>query len=178
MKKILLFAACVVAMSACNDGVNQTQSAALTQKIDSLTKVNVQKDNEINEMLSTLNDIEEGFREISEAEGRVTVARSGEGASSQARIRENMQFIQSTMAQNRELINKLRQQVRQGSITGEQLKRTIENLTSQLEEKQAELEKLRAELEAKDIHIAELDEQVAALNEDVNTIQDDNKNKQ
>ena len=179
MKKILFVAACaVVALSGCQEGVNQAQSAALTQKIDSLTKVNVQKDNEINDMLSTLNDIEEGFREISEAEGRVTVARRGEGANSTARIRENMQFIQTTMTQNRELINKLRQQVRQGSITGEQLKRTIENLTTQLEAKENELQALRAELEAKDIHIAELDEQVAQLGEDVAQLQDDNQQQQ
>ena len=178
MKRILLLAACAVALSACQEGVNQQQSAALTQKIDSLTKVNVQKDNEINDMLSTLNDIEEGFREISEAEGRVTVARRGEGANSTARIRENIQFIQNTMAQNRELINKLRQQVRQGSITGEQLKRTIENLTTQLEAKENELQALRAELEAKDIHIAELDEQVAQLGEDVAQVQDDNQQQQ
>jgi len=178
MKKVLLFAACAMALSACQDGAKQAQSAALTQKIDSLTKVSVEKDNEINEMLSTLNDIEEGFREISEAEGRVTLARSGEGATSTARIRENMQFIQNTMAQNRELINKLRQQVRQGSITGEQLKRTIENLTSQLETKEQELQALRAELEEKDIHIAELDEQVAALNEDVSTLKDANQKKE
>ncbi len=179
MKKFLFAAVCaIVAFSACQDGVNQVQSAALTQKIDSLTKVNVQKDNEINDMLSTLNDIEEGFREISEAEGRVTVARRGEGANSTARIRENMQFIQTTMAQNRELINKLRQQVRQGSITGEQLKRTIENLTTQLEAKENELQALRAELEAKDIHIAELDEQVAQLGEDVAQLKDDNQQQQ
>ena len=178
MKKILFMAACAVAMTACQDGVNTQQSAALTQKIDSLTKVNVQKDNEINDMLSTLNDIEEGFREISEAEGRVTVARRGEGSNSTARIRENMQFIQTTMAQNRELINKLRQQVRQGSISGEQLKRTIENLTTQLEAKENELQALRAELDAKDIHIAELDEQVAQLGEDMAQLQDDNQQKE
>ncbi len=178
MKRILFAAACAIALSSCQDGLNQSQSSALTQKIDSLTKVNVQKDNEINDMLSTLNDIEEGFREISEAEGRVTVARRGEGANSTARIRENMQFIQSTMSQNRELINKLRQQVRQGSITGEQLKRTIENLTTQLEAKENELQALRAELEAKDIHIAELDEQVAQLGEDVAQLQDDNQQQQ
>lgn len=178
MKKIGLFAVVCLALAACQDGVNPAQNAALTQKVDSLTKVNAQKDTEINDMLSTLNDIEEGFREISEAEGRVTVAKRGEGANSTARIRENIQFIQTTMAQNRELINKLRQQVRQGSVGSEQLKRTIENLTSQLEAKEHQLQDLRAELEAKDIHIAELDQQVATLNEDVTTLQDDNQQKQ
>ena len=37
--------------------------------------------------------------------------------------------------QNRELINKLKQQLRESSIKGDALKRTIENLTKELEEK-------------------------------------------
>ena len=127
--------------------------------------------------MDTFNDIEEGFREINEAQGRVSVAKRGEGASSAARIRENMQFIQSTMQQNRELIGKLRQRLRDSSINAEQLKRTIENLTAQLEEKNAEVEKLRAELNAKDIHINELDEQIAGLNENVASLQDEGTKK-
>jgi chromosome segregation ATPase len=124
-----------------------------------------------------MNDIEEGFREINEAEGRVALAKRGEGASSAARIRENMQFIQSTMQQNRELIGKLRQRLRESSLNTEQLKRTIDNLTAQLEEKSAELTKLRAELDAKDIHITELDEQIAGLNENVATLKDEGDKK-
>ena len=128
-------------------------------------------------MLSTLNDIQEGFREITEAEGRVTVAKQGEGATSKARIKENMQFIQTTMAQNRELINKLRQQVRQSSVKGDELKRTIENMIAQMEAKDAELAALRQELEQKDVYIAELGEQVTSLSEDVSVLKDDNAQK-
>ena len=127
--------------------------------------------------MGTLNDIEEGFREITEAQGRVAVAKRGEGASSAARIRENMEFIQTTMKQNRELINKLRQQLRESTLGGEQLKRTIENLTSQLEQKDIELKQLRDELEAKEIHIAELDETIAGLNEDVTALKEENNSK-
>jgi len=162
-----------LAMTACTLDNKKTteQDSALTQQRDSLAAIIAQKDNEINDMMSTLNDIEEGFREINEAQGRVSLAKRGEGASSAARIRENMQFIQSTMQQNRELINKLRQQLRQSTISGDQLRRTIENLTAQLEAKDKELQALRAELDAKDIHIAELDEQVAGLSESVTSLQ-------
>lgn len=177
MKKILFFGLCLMAMASCQQDNKQAQQLALNQQRDSLDKIIAQKDNEINDIIGTLNDIEEGFREISEAEGRVAVAKRGEGASSAARIRENMQFIQSTMQQNRELIGKLRQKLRESTINTEQLKRTIDNLTAQLEEKNAELQKLRAELDAKDIHISELDEQIAGLNENVANLQDEGQRK-
>ena len=177
MKKILFFGLCLMAMASCQQDNKQAQQLALNQQRDSLDKIIAQKDNEINDIMGTLNDIEEGFREISEAEGRVAVAKRGEGASSAARIRENMQFIQSTMQQNRELIGKLRQKLRESTINTEQLKRTIDNLTAQLEEKNAELQKLRAELDAKDIHISELDEQIAGLNDNVASLQDEGQRK-
>jgi chromosome segregation ATPase len=139
--------------------------------------VNVQKDNEINDMLETLNTIEDGFRAINEAQGRVTIERRGEGADATQRIRENMQFISETMNQNKELINKLRLRLRDSNTASEQLRKTLENLTAQMEEKESELAVLRQELEAKDIHIAELDEQVADLNTNVNNLTEETTKK-
>ena len=128
-------------------------------------------------MLETLNSIEDGFRAINEAQGRVTVERRGEGANASARIRENMQFIQETMNQNKELINKLRIRLRDSNTASEQLRKTIENLTAQMEAKESEIAVLREELEAKDIHIAELDEQVSQLSDDVVMLKDENAQK-
>ena len=176
MKKLLFFALALMAMTGCKQN-NKAAEEAMAQQRDSLNQIIAQKDNEINDMVGTLVDIEEGFREITEAQGRVAVAQRGEGASSAARIKENMQFIQSTMQQNRELINKLRKQLRESSLNGEQLKRTIESLTAQLQEKDEQLRALRAELEAKEIHIAELDETIAGLNEDVNALKEENTSK-
>lgn len=177
MKKLLLFAACILALGACKESVNTRQNVDLSQKIDSLNRVNIQKDNEINDMLETFNTIEEGFRAINEAQDRVTVERRGEGADANERIRENMQFIQQTLGQNKELINKLRLRLRQSSIASEQLKKTLENLTKQFNEKESELAALRSELEEKDIHIAELDEMVASLSEDVASLRDESDQK-
>ena len=178
MKKFLFFALSALMLVACKDSVNTQETADLNQRIDSLTRVNVQKDNEINDMLETLNSVEEGFRAINEAQGRVTLERRGEGASANERIKENMQFIQQTMNENKELINKLRLRVRESSIASEQLRKTIENLTAQMVEKENELKVLRDELAAKDIHIAELDEQVTQLNEDVIELKDDKARKE
>ena len=176
MKKVLFFAACLLTLAACNNGKTPSDQQELSQS-DSLQKVIAQKDNEINDMMGILNEVEEGFRLINEAENRVSVAKDGEGASRQQRIRENIQFIQQRMAENRELIAKLRNQVKNGSIKSEQLQKTIENLTKQLEDKDHQIKDLYAQLEAKDIHIEELDRTVTTLNKNVNTLQDDNAKK-
>jgi len=173
MKKLLFLALIATAMTACKQD-NKAQDAALEQQRDSLNQIIAQKDNEINDVIGMLNDIDEGFRQITEAQGRVAVAQTGEGTSPETRIRENMQFIQSTMQQNRELINKLRKQLRESTINGDQLKRTIDNLTAELEDKDQQLRALRAELEAKEIHIAELDETIAGLSEDVSALKSEN----
>ena len=177
MRKFLFFALALLALASCKDKTNTRETADLNQRIDSLNRVNVQKDNEINDMLETLNTIEDGFRAINEAQGRVTVERRGEGADAAQRIRENMQFINETMTQNKDLINKLRLRLRDSNTASEQLRKTLENLTAQLETKESELAVLRQELEAKDIHIAELDEQVSQLNEDVVMLKDENAQK-
>ena len=177
MKKLLFFAACTVAVASCNqDAVKKAEQAALQQR-DSLEQIIAQKDNAINDMMTTLSDIEEGFREITEAQNRVTLAKSGEGTNTKQRITENLQFIQSAMQQNKELINKLKQQVRESTVKGGQLKKIIDNLTQQMEVKDKQLQSLREELDKKDIHIAELDEMVSDLNTNVASLKEENTQK-
>ena len=172
----MLMGLCMAAMVACKQEQPKTDFA-LEQQRDSLNQIISQKDNEIEDMMATMNEIEVGFREISEAENRVSIAKDGEGANKQQRIRENMQFIQQTMKQNRDLINKLRRQLRESTFKGESLKQTIENLAQQLEEKNQQIQQLRAELDAKDIHISELDENIANLNTDVSNLTAENSRK-
>ncbi|MBQ6202386.1 MAG: hypothetical protein IJK50_13310 [Prevotella sp.] len=176
MRKLIVLALGGLMVASCNDGVKKAEQAALMQR-DSLEQIIAQKDNEINDMMTTLSDIEEGFREITEAQNRVTIAKEGEGTNTKLRIKENMQFIQSAMKQNKELINKLKQQVRESSVKGDQLKKIIDNLTEQMQQKDQQLQALREELDKKDIHIAELDEQVAGLNENVAALTEENTQK-
>lgn len=166
MKKVLILALSVLTLAACKDGKTEQ---ALTQN-DSLRAIVAARDSEINEMMGTLNDIQQGFAEINAAEERVTVAKQTEGADNAAAIKDNIKFIAQRMQENRELIKKLQQQLRETGFKGDEMRKTIENITAQLAKKDAELKKLRAELEAKDIHIAELDQTIEGLNEDVTNL--------
>lgn len=177
MKKFFFMVCCAaLLMTGCKDGKNAPGLASV-QQTDSLNDVIAQKDSEINEMMGTLNDIEEGFRLINEAENRVALLKNGEGTSKKQNLKENIQFIAERMKQNRELIAKLQKQLESSTLKGGQLKKTIDNLTAQLEEKDKQLLALREELDKKDIHISELDETIGNLNTNVSNLSADNQQK-
>jgi len=177
MKKLIMMAVGLVALMACTQKEKGGQESALEVLRDSLNRIIEQKDHEIDDMLGTMNEIEDGFRAINEAEQRVTIAKDGEGTTSAARIRENMQFITERMQQNRELINKLRNQLRLGSVRSEELRKTLDNLTRQLEEKDLQMKQLQAELEAKEVQIGELNTKVGNLTTHVSNLQEESTQK-
>lgn len=177
MKKILFAVLLAALMCGCGDKKGGGSSSSEdNDSIQILLEENEQLRNEQDELLSTLNEIQEGFREINEAQGRLSIDRQREGANARARIREDMRYIQETLAQNAELIEKLRNQLRESGRASEQLQRTIENLTAQMNEKNAEIDQLRNELQAKNIRIDELDAQVADLSENLTNMQQQNEN--
>ena len=145
----------VLALASCNQDKKSALNPAEIQN-DSLRSIISARDNEINDMMGTLNDIQQGFAEINEAENRVTIAKDGERADKATQVKENIQFIAQRMKENRELIKKL--------------------LTNQLSRKETDLKQLRAELESKNIHIKELDETITGLNTDVATLKTDKEN--
>ena len=172
----LLFALAFTLFVSCGNNEKKPQTEKFEQN-DSLQKIISQKDNEINDMMETFNQIQEGLREINEAENRVNIVKDGEGANKRRQIVENIQFLQNTMKQNRALIEKLRQQMRESSIKGDNMRKTIDELVKQLEEKDQQLRQLRAELDSKDIHIAELDKTVSTLNDNVSTLKTESSQK-
>ena len=61
MKKLAFFAVCLLTLVSCTGG-QQKSDPAMLQRVDSLNQIIAQKDNEINDMMGTFNEIEEGFR--------------------------------------------------------------------------------------------------------------------
>lgn len=167
----------VLALSSCSskkgDDLKETDA-----RIDSLQKVIEQKDNEINDIMATFNEIQEGFRLIEQAENTVSLMKTGEQVDKSEQIRMSIRNIQQSMQHNRDLIARLQQQVREGSTRSEQLKRTIDSFVKQLDDKNKALQQLQAELEQKDIHIAELDKTVAELNTDLGDMKEESRQKQ
>ncbi len=183
MKKVLYFAICALLAISCQEEKKEPVAVVSDQSavVDSLKQVIEGRDSEINEIMSTLNQIQEGFRLITEAEGRVTLAKNGEGSDKAAKIKSDIEFIQNKMKSNREMIEKLRTQLNESTIKGNELKQTLENtivsFQKQIKEKDNQLVELQKALEEKDIHITQLDQRIDNLHDNVETLQSESSQK-
>lgn len=177
MKKLLFLSICVAtALTACT-GDKAINEAAQRDR-DSLMQVISQRDAELDEIMGTVNEINEGFHQINEAQGRVTSeAANGEGANMKTQIQENIQFIQQTLQQNREQLEKLKTRLKNSTFEGTKLKETIDQLTAQLEEKSAQIEALQSELASKNITIEEQTQKIEQLNTNVTELTTQNEEK-
>ena len=97
MKKLFFISALASMLAACDGGMNGGASSSDRER-DSLRSVIDRKDEELNDLMGTFNEIQQGFDLINEAEGRVNMMRSNaENNSFAQNIRENMTFIQETL---------------------------------------------------------------------------------
>ena len=177
MKKMLMMPLCILAMVACNDSKQVDEKAQ--HERDSLMQIIDMKEAELDEIMGSVNEIQEGFRQINEAEGRITVANGNpEAASTKEVIRENIQFIQETMQQNRARIAQLKEKLKNANINMEKLSKTIENLQVQLEEQNRKVQELQAMIADRDVQIVQQGEQIESLNEDVSNLTTENAKKQ
>lgn len=159
---IFAVAGCLVACDGGNGGKDSVESEK-----DSLRSVIEQKDNEINDLMGTFNEIQQGFDLINEAEGRVNMLKGNAERNNMAEnIRENMEFIQQTLAENKRKIAELENKLNSSSISSSKLKEAVNRMMGQLKEKDEEIELLRSELAEKNVMIAALDSTVNVLKDE------------
>ena len=97
MKKLLWLSVCAVAlMTSCEQ--MGSGNKALQAENDSLKTVLSDREDELNQIMGTFNEIQEGFRQINEAEGRVDLQReqSGENLSATQKVKDDLKLITQT----------------------------------------------------------------------------------
>lgn len=177
MKKIAILSVCGAMLMASCDFVGSSDK--LKTERDSLAVALEQRNAELDEIMGTFNDIQEGFRQINEAENRVDLHRATDenSTSVKQKIQADIQFISKTMEENKAQIAKLQKQLKNSNTNSAQLRKAIESLQAELENKTRQIEGLRAELEAKNVRIQELDDAVSNLNTDVENLTAENEAK-
>jgi chromosome segregation ATPase len=177
MKKSVLIAACLAMLTACTGNKQKSADSATTER-DSLVEVINQKNSELDDIMGTFNEIQDGLQQITEAEGRVNLAKaSAEKPSSAEQIKEDMTFIRDEMDKNKEKIDQLQKKLRNSSLNTTKLQQTIEKLKAQMAEQQTQINELQKELAAKDITIAEQGKNIEQLNTNVNDLSAENTRK-
>lgn len=175
MKKILFLSlVMIVSLSSCLNGSKQKE---LKAQNDSLMIQLANRDAELDNIMGAFNQVQEGFREINEAENRVDLSGGAIQENNADLVKENIRFIAEKLQANREQIAELEKKLKNSSYQSLQLKKAIENLNTELQRREKEIEDLRTELAEKNIRIAELDEAVNNLSQDVNDLMAENEAK-
>lgn len=104
---------------------------------------------ELDDIMGAFNEVQEGFRQINEAENRVDLQSGSIRENSGDKIKEDIRFISEKLQSNREQIAKLEKQLKNSQYNSAQLKKAVANLTKELEAKQQQIETLQAELASK-----------------------------
>lgn len=177
LHKIMILCACTsIIVCSCNQG--NAVSDAAHQERDSLQRIIDEKDAELDDIMGTFNEVQEGIRRISEAEGRVTVAdATRENASSRELIRENLEFIEQAMKQNRDMVAQLKEKLRNSRIKADKLQKTIANLQNQIEQQAQRIQELEASLAEKDEELIRKGQEISELNDNVTSLEADNESK-
>ena len=165
MKKVLLVCVCTAMLASC--GQNSADYKKLKAENDSLRIENTKNTDELNDMLSTLNDIESDFQSIRDAENYLTIQQQTGGELNQSRrdqIKQNMQLISETLKKNKEQISQLEEKLKKSGIQSSALRKTIDRLSSELDQKATMIVALQEDLAKKNVRIQELDEMVSSLN--------------
>ena len=176
MKKLVLFALCVAFLASC-DNLGQGKKQVEAQN-DSLRMELSARDAELDDIMGAFNEIQNGFKEITEAEGRVNLDGGHiESQSAANKIKEDIRFISEKLKANRERISELEKQLKNSKYRSAQLKKALEGMIAELNTKQQQIETLQTELATKNIRIAELDEAVTDLNKNVEELSAENEEK-
>ena len=178
MKKLAVLFVCAAMLASC-DGF-KGGSKDLKAENDSLLMELNQRNAELDDMMGTFNEVQEGFRKINAAESRVDLQRgtiTENSASAKQQIASDIEFISKQMEENKAQIAKLQKKKKNSSYNSAQMKKAVAALTAELNAKQQRIEELQTELASKNIRIQELDAAVSDLSAAKETLVAENEAK-
>lgn len=165
MKKLIVGCLCLMALASCNVK-NSDEYKRLQAERDSLAQVSGQNNAELAEVNGLIDEIEENFRQIREAEKYLTIESKSKGEMSndtKSRIKDNFEMVQEIIKKNKADLDKLNQRLKSNSGQMSGLKNTIERLNKELVEKANSIAELQTVLASRDAQIATLQDDVQAL---------------
>lgn len=169
MKKLFVGCLCLLAMASCNVK-NSDEYKAMQAERDSLLQVANQTNSELTETNALINDIEENFKQIREAEKYLTLESKNKGEMSRdtkTRVKNNFEMINDILKKNKADIEKLNKRLNNNSGQMSGLKATIDRLNKELTERANTISELQTSLSARDAQIALLQTDLDSISQNV-----------
>lgn len=174
MKKILFFGTFIAAFAACTQLSSEYKRTK--QENDSLKLHILKNEAEMNELLSTLNVIEESIQSIRINEDVLKIQKDAElSESRREQLQKNINLLNETLKKNREMLSELQDKLNASSINSSALQKTIDRLTKEINERGELIIALQSELEKKEVHIEALASQIEELHASVTTLESINQ---
>lgn len=169
MKKFFFLAVSAMVMAGCGEKQATVPASEMQRQRDSLQSIIDSKDSELNDFMGTFAEIQQGLQQIAAAEGRVIVANGDiEKGANKAIIKDNMDFLRQTLAQQREKLSQLQKQLSNSSLNVKKMKEAIANLQTQLDAQTARVQELEAAIIERDETIYQQSTTIAQQDETIN----------
>jgi chromosome segregation ATPase len=171
MKKFTAIMAVGIAiLSSCSNSEKANTEQEQQEAIQQATREELATAvNDRDQLLSLMNEIQEGLNDIKNLENIVTVNTS-ETPDRREQIKNDIAAIQQALADRQTRLDQLEKKLSSSNLYSANLKKTIESLRSQIETQSAEIDRLNGELANAHKHIAELGNKVDSLNTTVSNV--------
>ncbi len=175
MKKLLILPVLLATVISCSGPTKKE----LKQENDSLLVESAEKDKAMNELLTSLVEIDDNLQAIKEKEHLISVNMAtpeGNSQSTKERINNDIQDIYDLMLANKQKIADLEYKIKKSGGENKNLSNLVSNLNRQLKDKSTEIIELREQLSSKNIEIASLNFTVEGMGQVLDSIRSVNAN--
>ena len=164
MKKLILFAAIALTITACNN--RQAEVDQANRQKDSLASIINERDSSLNDFLSSFNDIEKNLDSIARKQNAISVNVDKQGElnkTAKERINDNIAAINQLMNENRAHIAELNKKLKNSGNKIAHFEAMIQTLNEQIAQKDRELAMLNEQLNNLHAQVAQLQTSVDTL---------------
>lgn len=167
MKKLLLLLIISAGvLFSCTNVKESKEYKQLQEERDSLLMQGSSTDTEITEMMSVIDDVEENFKQIREAEKYLAVQSAAKGemsANTKQRINDNFKMVNEILQKNKAQLAELNKKYSSSTGQAASLRTTIARLNKEMEASASRINELQEELSSRDKTIAQLSTNVTEL---------------
>lgn len=161
---ILVLMAVGFGFSSCNNGKQQIDK--LQERIDSLEKVDTERQNDIKDLTGFITILSDGLDSIAAQEDMLFTSKGVEGVCvDYKQLRLNLEMFEEKLIQQKQRINQLSDSLKSKGAKIEMLSGLVKHLNLQLDEKNRMIQNLKAELNKKNVNLAQLKRRVSSLSE-------------
>jgi len=162
MKRILFFCLGIILISSCAE--NSAEYKKLQSENERLKVEKAKTVADLDNMISTINDIQTDIQSIREAENYLIIEQDMElSKSHEEKIKHDILLIAQTLKNNKAQLAALEEKLKNSDLQLSGLQKTIERINAELNQKTLLVASLQEELARKNIQIQGLQEDLAIL---------------